>query len=268
MIRDIKMTWEQAKAEIDLFRKIFEEVRLLSAEKVGSNKAIESAEEKLTRMCQCKSCSEQAQSEHDCIVAKVLREKNQKTKLEYIGSNLYEHVARYVEIDGKPYIMEMARQVEEELIIDREGIDLSGNVRDSLFDKLYIDALSGAYNRRYFEECARKKVVNAGVAMLDLDDFKVSNDTYGHDLGDRLLHLVSYTIMGLIRKTDALIRYGGDEFLLVMPNPYDTGSGQQRCIFVCQHWCCDRKKTDRGKSNVPGGQSDVYCEEKKKFHCD
>lgn len=60
MIRDIKMTWEQAKAEIDLFRKIFEEVRLLSAEKVGSNKAIESAEEKLTRMCQCKSCSEQA----------------------------------------------------------------------------------------------------------------------------------------------------------------------------------------------------------------
>ena len=48
MIRDIKMTWEQAKAEIDLFRKIFEEVRLLSAEKVGSNKAIESAEEKLT----------------------------------------------------------------------------------------------------------------------------------------------------------------------------------------------------------------------------
>ena len=218
MIRDIKMTWEQAKAEIDLFRKIFEEVRLLSAEKVGSNKAIESAEEKLTRMCQCKSCSEQARSEHDCIVAKVLREKTQKTKLEYIGSNLYEHVARYVEIDGKPYIMEMARQVEEELIIDREGIDLSGNVRDSLFDKLYIDALSGAYNRRYFEECARKKVVNAGVAMLDLDDFKVSNDTYGHDLGDRLLHLVSYTIMGLIRKTDALIRYGGDEFLLVMPN--------------------------------------------------
>lgn len=61
-------------------------------------------------------------------------------------------------------------------------------------------------------------MVNAGVAMLDLDDFKVSNDTYGHDLGDRLLHLVSYTIMGLIRKTDALIRYGGDEFLLVMPN--------------------------------------------------
>ena len=58
MIRDIKMTWEQAKAEIDLFRKIFEEVRLLSAEKVGSDQAIEAAEEKLSRTSQCKSCSE------------------------------------------------------------------------------------------------------------------------------------------------------------------------------------------------------------------
>ncbi|WP_303873520.1 diguanylate cyclase [Eubacterium ramulus] len=218
MIKGMSMTWEQAQAEIDLFRKIFEEVRLLSAEEVGSNEAIESEEEKLTQMCQCKSCSEQARSEHGCIAAKVLAGKTQKTKLEYIGSDLYEIVARYVEIDGKPYVMEMAHQVEEELIIEREGIDLSGNVKDSLFDKLYIDALSGAYNRRYFEDCVRNKVVNAGIAMLDLDDFKVSNDTYGHDLGDRLLHLVSYTIMGLIRKTDALIRYGGDEFLLVMPN--------------------------------------------------
>ena len=212
------MTWEQAQAEIDLFRKIFEEVRLLSAEEVGSNEAIESEEEKLTQMCQCKSCSEQARSEHGCIAAKVLAGKTQKTKLEYIGSDLYEIVARYVEIDGKPYVMEMAHQVEEELIIEREGIDLSGNVKDSLFDKLYIDALSGAYNRRYFEDCVRNKVVNAGIAMLDLDDFKVSNDTYGHDLGDRLLHLVSYTIMGLIRKTDALIRYGGDEFILILQN--------------------------------------------------
>ena len=64
MIKGMSMTWEQAQAEIDLFRKIFEEVRLLSAEEVGSNDAIESEEEKLTQMCQCKSCSEQARSEH------------------------------------------------------------------------------------------------------------------------------------------------------------------------------------------------------------
>ena len=105
MIKGMSMTWEQAQAEIDLFRKIFEEVRLLSAEEVGSNEAIESEEEKLTQMCQCKSCSEQARSEHGCIAAKVLVEKNQKTKLEYIGSDLYEIVARYVEIDVKSYVM-------------------------------------------------------------------------------------------------------------------------------------------------------------------
>ncbi len=69
--------------------------------------------------------------------------------------------------------------------------------------------------------------------MIDLDDFKISNDTYGHDLGDRLLHLVSYTIMGLIRKTDALIRYGGDEFLLIMP--YTTKEHFQKKLEEIQY---------------------------------
>ena len=218
MIAGIKMTREQAETEMELFRKIFEEVRLLSEEEIGREGAIATEEEILTTICQCKSCTEHVHNEAECIAAKVLKEKTQKTKLEYINSNLYEIVARYVEVDGEPYVMEMVRQVEEELIIENNELDLSGNVKDTFFDKLYIDALSGAYNRRYFEDCVRNKVVNAGVAMLDLDDFKVSNDTYGHDLGDRLLHLVSFTIMGLIRKTDALIRYGGDEFLLIMPN--------------------------------------------------
>ena len=54
---------------------------------------------------------------------------------------------------------------------------------------LYTDALSQAYNRRYFEDRIRKKVVTAGIAMIDLDDFKTSNDTYGHEVGDILLRL-------------------------------------------------------------------------------
>lgn len=165
--------------------------------------------------------------------SKSVKEKNQKTKLEYFNGKLYEIVARYVEVDGEPYVMEMVRQVEKELIIEKEEIDLVGNVKETFFDKLYIDALSGAYNRRYFEDCLRKRVIDAGVAMIDLDDFKISNDTYGHDLGDRLLHLVSYTIMGLIRKTDALIRYGGDEFLLIMP--YTTKEHFQKKLEEIQY---------------------------------
>ena len=233
MISGVKMTREQADSEMELFRKIFEEVRLLSAEEIGNAGAVESEEDILTTICQCRSCTERERIESECIAVKVLKEKNQKTKLEYLNGKLYEIVARYVEVDGEPYVMEMVRQVEEELIIEKEEIDLVGNVKETFFDKLYIDALSGAYNRRYFEDCLRKRVIDAGVAMIDLDDFKISNDTYGHDLGDRLLHLVSYTIMGLIRKTDALIRYGGDEFLLIMP--YTTKEHFQKKLEEIQY---------------------------------
>ena len=233
MISGVKMTREQADSEMELFRKIFEEVRLLSAEEIGNAGAVESEEEILTSICQCRSCTERERNESECIAVKVLKEKNQKTKLEYLNGKLYEIVARYVEVDGEPYVMEMVRQVEEELIIEKEEIDFAGNVKETFFDKLYIDALSGAYNRRYFEDCLRKRVIDAGVAMIDLDDFKISNDTYGHDLGDRLLHLVSYTIMGLIRKTDALIRYGGDEFLLIMP--YTTKEHFQKKLEEIQY---------------------------------
>ena len=59
--------------------------------------------------------------------------------------------------------------------------------------------------------------MDAGIAMLDLDDFKTYNDIYGHVAGDKVLVTVSAAIISCIRKTDRLVRYGGDEFLLVMP---------------------------------------------------
>ena len=57
---------------------------------------------------------------------------------------------------------------------------------------------------------------SAGVAMIDLDDFKLYNDIYGHDMGDQVLCIVADVIKNCIRKTDKLIRYGGDEFLLIL----------------------------------------------------
>ena len=82
---------------------------------------------------------------------------------------------------------------------------------------MYTDALTGASNRRYFEDKLKKSHVPAGVAMIDLDDFKVYNDTCGHDAGDMVLVTVVDVIRRCIRKSDELVRYGGDEFLLVMP---------------------------------------------------
>ena len=84
-------------------------------------------------------------------------------------------------------------------------------------DELYRDPLTGAYNRRYYEEVVRKSIGPAGIALMDVDDFKICNDTYGHHAGDVALETVANAIRSCTRSSDLLIRYGGDEFLLVLP---------------------------------------------------
>ena len=84
-------------------------------------------------------------------------------------------------------------------------------------DELYRDPLTGAYNRRYYEEVVRKSIGPTGIALMDVDDFKICNDTYGHHAGDVALETVANAIRSCIRSSDPLIRYGGDEFLLVLP---------------------------------------------------
>ena len=86
-----------------------------------------------------------------------------------------------------------------------------------LKEELYKDPLTGAYNRRYYEEVIRKSIGPAGIALMDVDDFKICNDTYGHHAGDVALKTVASVIQSCIRSSDLLIRYGGDEFLLVLP---------------------------------------------------
>ena len=86
-----------------------------------------------------------------------------------------------------------------------------------LKEELYKDPLTGAYNRRYYEEVVRKSIGPAGIALMDVDDFKICNDTYGHHAGDLALEAAANAIRSCIRNADLLIRYGGDEFLLVLP---------------------------------------------------
>ena len=130
---------------------------------------------------------------------------------------LKEMFARYAEIDGGPYIMEMMKQLNEDTLLDSEDCEKLMGRLTIYNEKLYRDALTGAYNRRFYEDEVRGLKERAGVAVIDLDDFKLYNDTYGHHAGDMVLETVADIIRNFIRKSDMLIRCGGDEFLLILP---------------------------------------------------
>ncbi|MDL2258041.1 diguanylate cyclase [Eubacteriales bacterium OttesenSCG-928-K08] len=92
-----------------------------------------------------------------------------------------------------------------------------------LQDQAYLDPLTGLYNRRYgdahFENLSiRPQQGSVYMGMADIDDFKLVNDTYGHDAGDATLKLVSHIFQSNTRKTDPVFRWGGEEFLLVIHN--------------------------------------------------
>ncbi len=94
-----------------------------------------------------------------------------------------------------------------------------------------IDPLTGLYNRRYFMdfgkrefETAKRKKGKLSVIMIDIDYFKEVNDRYGHDTGDRVLKKVSAVIRKNLRATDIPGRYGGDEFMIILPGADLTGA--------------------------------------------
>lgn len=214
----IKETKEQALKEMELFKTVFDGARLLDmhalqliGKGLGSYSLTES-EQKFDFWEKEHPCNNDS-----CIVLQALRDKDVHTKLEFIGSQLYEVTARYMEVEGEPYVLELVKRMDDNYMIDENQREKLLRHFGGYHEQLYKDALTGAYNRRYFEEKIRKSTVSAGVAMIDLDDFKLYNDSFGHDTGDVVLITFVNIIKNCTRKTDMLIRYGGDEFLLIMP---------------------------------------------------
>ncbi|GAB6066636.1 GGDEF domain-containing protein [Aquifex pyrophilus] len=128
----------------------------------------------------------------------------------------------------------------------------SKRLMEQLRKQSYIDKLTGAFNRRFLEDIVDKLVAqaqrrnsNIGVLMVDVDFFKEVNDTFGHDAGDEVLRQVAKAIKESIRKSDYLIRYGGEEFLVLLTDVKD-GYAEQVAEKI-------RKRIEETPIKLPNG---------------
>ena len=220
MSSDYIMTMQQAQMEMELYKKVFTVVRLLDKREFRLEESDNPGGD--MELCHCYDFWKKEKPCTNCIAARAFEEKSVRTKLEYLDSDIYQVTARYVEIDGQPYVMELLRKMDEEFLVDLENRDRLMEKLSGYNEKLYQDALTGVYNRRYYEDRIKKMTASVGVAMIDMDDFKIYNDTYGHNAGDLALITTVEAIRRCIRKNDTLIRYGGDEFLLVLQGISET----------------------------------------------
>ena len=187
---EANLTDEEAAAEVARAAKIYPVVRLLSADQVKSDRNCLLAGDR----CPClRQSSLEAMASSDEISERLLSD-----GVEYRAR------VRSLTVKGEPHVLLMVRPIDEQEAAEE--------------DLVYTDVLTSVHNRRYYEEKLRSARMNAGVAMIDLDDFRVFNDTCGHHAGDLALGAVAAAIRSGIRSTDELVRYGCDKFVVVMPN--------------------------------------------------
>lgn len=210
------MTKQEAEQMLERLRQIFPIVRLLEETDVPKNRE-DTHPGGAEDGCQCFSFWHKTVPCANCISRETLQNKGQRVKIEFLDDEIYQVISKYVEVEGRPCVVEMLEPLDEETLMDSDGREKLMKRLSGYDDKLYRDALTGIYNRRFYEERIRHMTRHAGVAMIDLDDFKLYNDTYGHNAGDMVLDTIVGVIQNTIRKTDMLIRFGGDEFLLVLP---------------------------------------------------
>lgn len=197
------MTRQQAEQEMEQLRKVFPSVRMLTAEQVQAGEAVGDA------------------------ARQALEEKTTHSRMEYRGQELYEVTALFAQVEGTPCVLELERRLDRIMLLDPEESEQLFNNLAEYRGKLYRDAVTGAYNERYYQEIYRSRILTAGVAVLRVDDFKAANDVYGRYAGNSVLETVAGVLRRNLGEKDRLIRRGEDRLLLLLPEVGQSDFGQK-----------------------------------------
>ena len=142
----------------------------------------------------------------------MLRTHKPQTKIETRESDIYYVLASFIEVDGRPYSLELVKRTKSDDMFERENVLNQLLVRNR---QVYMDSVTKVYNRRYYDERLKNLEGWFSFAMIDMDNFKHINDRFGHQTGDAALYRAAQAIKSQIRSDDELVRYGGDEFFLL-----------------------------------------------------
>lgn len=195
----------------DLSR-VFEVVRLVDP-KTNENLELDKDGKVITTPIHCYEIWGRNEPCENCISSLSLEGKEWVTKLEMRDRQMYFVLSKHINVNGRTCTLEIASH-EDEAECARCGGDNDAPTRSS-FMNFYRDALTGTYRRLYLESFQSNLESADAVAIVDVDLFKQINDTYGHPVGDEALKTIANTIRSGICGSDTLIRYGGDEFLLI-----------------------------------------------------
>ena len=208
---------DQPEALLERLKGIFDIVRLVDPE---STKVLSLGKDgRLTEMPgTCHMVWNKSGRCENCISSKALARKESLNKIEFKDDQAYFVMAKYVEVGGRGCVLEMVSKLSDGRWLDMGGRRMLLD-RGSNFDRsAFVDSLTGAYSRQYFECFLAESKQVEGVVMIDVDHFKEVNDRFGHLVGDKALQSVAQSILSNLRQTDVLVRYGGDEFLLLVPH--------------------------------------------------
>lgn len=153
----------------------------------------------------------------NCTSARAYAQKSTLNKLEFTSTDMYFVVSKYLNLNGTPCVLEMLSRLDEGRWIDAKGTRLLLDRNHDNNMDLFLDPVTDTYSRRYYETYRAHLEGMESIAIIDANRFKQVNDSFGHPAGDAVLREIARSIKDCIRKTDILIRYGGDEFLLLFP---------------------------------------------------
>lgn len=151
----------------------------------------------------------------NCISRLSMQTRKRMTKLEVAGEDPYQVVSMYVEIDRKPCCLEMASRIDGDFMPDGYSRDeILSSVRIHK-EKVYIDPVTGVYNKRYYVEKLSKMDNAAALMFADIKNFKRINENFGHQAGDDVLRQVAGVLRDVAAGKGDVLRYSGDDFVTV-----------------------------------------------------